>query len=94
VFRRTQQIVAKLFGRGSSERTTVCMISRPLVVRAPVWFSRLPVDMLVSEPERLNIHAVQDRRESIAGRRDWTAARFVCAGSFDAIWRVRRGEQH
>src|ERR1700728_1822447 len=50
VFRRTQQIYAKLFGRGSSERTTVRMISWPLVVRAPVWLSGLPIDMLVSEP--------------------------------------------
>ena len=69
------------------------MISRAFVVRTPIRFSGLPIDMLVSEPQRLNIHAVQDRRESIAGRRDWTAARFMRASSFHTKWRVCRGEQ-
>ena len=60
VFRRPQQIDAKLLGGSSSECTTVCMISRPFVARAPVWLAGLPIHMLVREPKGFNIHAVQD----------------------------------
>ena len=61
VLRRPQYVNAQMLRRRRCKRAAVSVFAGTLVGRAPVRFSGFPIHMLVGDPERLDVHAVQDR---------------------------------
>lgn len=80
MLRRTQQVNPQLLRCRRRKRAAVSVFAGTFVGRAPVRFSRFPIYMLVGNPERLDIHTIQNRCQLLSCCRDLPAARLVGRG--------------
>ena len=73
---RPQHIYPELLPYRCRERAAMRRFARTFIIGVFIGLARLPIDMLMRQPEGLDIHAVQDLEKAVAFRGNGTAARW------------------